>query len=130
MVLLDAVAGRQAVIVPTLHRTRRTAAFRRADHVPRFNILEPLRRRQNGADRRLRGFVETEFADEALRLTVRLGRHGHAGGGASGAALRPQGVGDVAALGADRFAPRLVEIADLQRVVTVALLIADLQDRT
>src|SRR5207249_5144128 len=99
VVLLDAVAGRQAGEVVPLHRPREAAALAGADHVHALGLLEDFAGRQLGADLQLGRLLQAELADVALRLHVRLVGDLHAGGGQHLAALRLDLAGDVAAFG-------------------------------
>src|SRR5205807_1243744 len=73
---------------------------------------------------------EPEFTDVALRLTVGLGKQDHSGSSTGSAAIRFQLRRYMTSLRAGRFAARLVEKADLHRIVTVALVVANKQHGT
>src|SRR5207302_7263865 len=128
VVLLDAVAGRQAGKAVALHRPGGAATLAGADHVHPLDFLEDLAGRQLRTDFQLSRPVQAELADVALRLHVRFLRDLHAGGGQLLAAFRFDLAGDVAAFGQGRLVARLVEETELHGVVAVAVLGANLED--
>jgi hypothetical protein len=117
-------------VVP-LHDAREAAALAGADHIDLLAGLEDLVRLEHGADLGLgrRRRVEPKLADIALRLTVGLGEHFDTSFAQCSAAFGAVVLRNMAALGADRLAARLVLEAELHRVVAVALGGANLQHR-
>src|SRR5262249_6612497 len=118
VVLLDPVAGWQAVEVVAFHGAGGATALRGAGDVHGLAGLEQVGGEEQLADLELRRRVETELADIALRLGVGVGGRRPPAGLAT--PLRLQFAGDVAAFGARRPAARLVLEAELHGEVTVA----------
>src|SRR5206468_4043572 len=98
------------------------AALARADDIHVLAFLEDLVRRQDAADLEVRGHavIEAELADIALRLAVRLLRNLDAGLLQRLAPLRFEIGRDMATLGADGLAARLVLKAELHGRVLIA----------
>src|SRR5437763_13673927 len=74
VVLLDAMAGRQAGEVVPFHRPSSATPFAGADDVYRLDVLEHVGGGKDGADLGLRRLGQAELANKALRLAVGLGR--------------------------------------------------------
>src|SRR5438552_18101727 len=80
VVLLDAMAGRQAGEVVAFHRPSSATPFAGADDVYRLDVLEHIGGGQDGADLGLRRLVQAALANKALRLALRLDRKGDSSG--------------------------------------------------
>src|ERR1700687_2230121 len=108
VMLLDAVAGGQAGEVMALHGAGGSSALGSSDDVHGCNVLEDFSGSEYSAHFDVRGLLQAEFANVALRLAIGLGRQGNAGGRTRSAPLRFQIGGNVAAFGARGLAAVLV----------------------
>src|SRR5262249_53533874 len=99
VVLLDAVAGRQARKVVPFHGARGAAALGGAGHVYRGDILEDVCGLEYGAGLMCRCRFEPKLTDVALRLAVGLGWDGDSRIAAGPPSLRLQLRRDVTAFG-------------------------------
>ena len=122
---LDTVTGPQPLETVPLHHAGRAPTLAGTDYVDGSHAVEYFAGRQELANLRLRGRIQTEFADVTLWLAVRLGRQNHSGSRARPAAVRFQLRRDMTTLRLGCLAARLVKKAELHGIIAVALLFAN-----
>jgi hypothetical protein len=127
VMFFDSMTGRQTGEIVAFHGARRASSFAGAHHIDSLHVLKHLAGRQNGADLGIESFGQAELTDITLRLAIRLGGHSHSSRSASATPVRFQVGGNVPAFRPSSLATKLIHKPDLQRIIAVPLLFADLQ---